>query len=124
MKLETNRVTIKPLQLALNGAPVSATVDVDLSVPGYKYNLALDASQVPFAPLVNSFAPDRKGQLGGTLDCACANRGAGVTGADLQKNLAGQFDIGATNLSLSVINVHSADSQIHRSMSWPPSRSC
>ena len=31
-----------------------------------------------------------------------------MTGADLQKNLAGQFDIGATNLNLSVINIHSS----------------
>ena len=34
--------------------------------------------------------------------------GAGITGANLQKNLAGQFNIGATNLKLSVINVHSS----------------
>jgi uncharacterized protein involved in outer membrane biogenesis len=108
VKLETHRVTIKPFQLALNGAPVNATVDVDLSVPGYKYSLGMDASQIPFAPLVNSFAPDRKGELGGALTAHAQINGAGVTGANLQKNLAGQFDIGATNLSLSVINVHSA----------------
>ena len=108
VKLDTNHVTIKPFQLALNGAPVNATVDLDLSVPGYKYNLALDARQIPFAPLVNSFAPDRKGQLGGALTAHAQINGAGVTGTNLQKNLAGQFDIGATNLSLSVINVHGA----------------
>ena len=108
VKLETNRVTIKPLQFSLNGAPVSAAGDVDLSVPGYKYNLTLNASQVPFAPLVNSFAPDRKGQLGGILTAHARVSGAGVINADWQKNLAGQFDIGATNLSLSVINAHSA----------------
>ena len=108
VKLDTNQVTIKPLQFSLNGAPVSAAGDVDLSVPGYKYNLTLDASQVPFAPLVNSFAPDREGQLGGLLTAHAQIRGAGVINADWQKNLTGHFDIGATNLSLSVINVHSA----------------
>jgi hypothetical protein len=108
VKLDTNRVTIKPLQFSLNGAPVSATGDVDLSVPGYKYNLTLNASQVPFAPLVNSFAPERKGQLGGLLTAHAQVSGAGVINADWQKNLAGQFDIGATNLSLSVNNAHSA----------------
>ena len=108
VKLDTNHVTIKPFQLALNGAPVSASVDLDLSVPGYKYNLALDAGRVPFAPLVNSFAPDRKGELDGVLTAHVQINGAGTTGADLQKNLAGQFDIGATNLNLSVINIHSA----------------
>jgi hypothetical protein len=108
IQLDTNRVTIKPLQLALNGAPVNAAVDLDLSVPDYKYNFVLNASQVPFAPLANSFAPDRQGQLGGTLTAHAQISGAGFTGADLQKNLAGQFDIGATNLNLSVINVHSS----------------
>ncbi|HEX7617403.1 MAG TPA: AsmA family protein, partial [Verrucomicrobiae bacterium] len=108
VKLDTNRVTINPLQFSLNGAPVSAAGDVDLSVPGYKYNVALDASQVPFAPLVNSFAPDRKGELSGLLTAHAQIRGAGVINADWQKNLAGQFDIGATNLGLSVINAHSA----------------
>ena len=108
VKLDTNRVTIKPFHLALNGAPVNAAVDLDLSVPGYKYDLALDASQVPFAPLVNTFVPDRKGQLGGALTAHAQINGAGITGANLQKNLAGQFDIGATNLNLSVINIHSA----------------
>ena len=77
----------------MNGA-----VDLDLSVPGYKYNLALDAVQVPFAPLVDSFAPDRKGQLGGLLTAHAQINGAGVTGANLKKNLTGQFNIGATNL--------------------------
>jgi hypothetical protein len=105
VKLDTNRVTIKPLQFSLNGAPVSAAGDVDLSVPGYKYNVALDATQVPFAPLVNSFAPERKGQLGGILTAHAQVGGAGVINADWEKNLTGQFDIGATNVSLSIDNL-------------------
>ena len=104
----SNRVTINPLQFSLNGAPVNAAADVDLSLPGYKYNLTLSASQVPFAPLVNSFAPGRKGQLGGILTAHAQISGAGVINAGWEKDLAGQFDIGATNLSLSVINVQSA----------------
>lgn len=108
VKLDGSRVSIKPFQLVLNGAPVNATADLDLGVPGYKYNLALDANQVPFAPLVNSFAPDRKGELVGMLTTHAQIGGAGLTGADLQKNLAGQFNIGATNLNLSVINIHSS----------------
>jgi hypothetical protein len=106
--LNGSRVSIKPFQLVLNGGPVTATADWDLGVPGYKYNLGLDANQVPFAPLVNSFAPDRQGQLAGALTVHAQISGAGVTGANLQKNLAGQFNIGATNLNLSVINVHSS----------------
>ena len=108
VKMDGGRVNIKPLQLVLNGAPVKANVDLDLSVPGYKYSVALDADQVPFAPLANSFMPDRKGELAGRLTAHAQISGAGVTGASLQKNLAGQFNIGATNLELSINNVHSS----------------
>lgn len=106
-KLAAHQVTVKPFQLALNGAPVNATLGLDLSVPGYQYTLAVDAGQVPLAPLVDTFAPERMGQLGGTLTARAQISGAGVTGAGLQKNLAGQFSVGATNLNLSVVNVQS-----------------
>jgi hypothetical protein len=108
VKLDGGHVTLKPFQFVLNGAPVNAAADLDFGVPGYKYNLALDADQVPFAPLVNTFAPDRRGQLVGALTAHAQISGAGVAGANLQKNLTGQFNIGATNLNLSVINVHSS----------------
>ena len=100
-------VTVKPLQFVLNGAPVRAKADLDLSVPGYKYNFALDADQIPFAPLVDSFMPDRKGELGGTLTAHTQIGGAGVTAVNWEKNLTGQFNVGVTNLELSVINIRS-----------------
>jgi uncharacterized protein involved in outer membrane biogenesis len=106
--LTARRATLKPLQCVLNGAPVKATADVDWSVPGYQYALTLDADQVPFTPLVDSFMPDRAGELEGALTAHVQIRGAGVTGASLQKNLTGRFSVGATNLNLSVINVRSA----------------
>ncbi len=108
VKLDGGHVTLKPFQLVLNGAPVNAAVDLALDVPGYKYSLAFDADQVPLAPLVDLFAPDRQGQLAGALTVHAQISGAGVTGANLQKNLTGQFNIGATNLNLSVINVRSS----------------
>jgi len=81
---------------------------LDLSVPGYKYSFALDADQVPFAPLVNTFMPDRKGDLAGRLTAHTQISGAGITAANWQKNLAGQFNFGVTNLELSINNVHSS----------------
>ena len=39
VKLDGGHVQVKPFQLVLNGAPVNASVDLDLNVPGYKYNL-------------------------------------------------------------------------------------
>ena len=108
VKLDGGQVNVKPFRLVLNGAPVNASADLDLSAPGYKYNVVLDGDQIPFAPLVDSFAPDRKGELAGTLSAHAQISGAGVTGPNFQKNLTGQFNIGATNLNLSIINVHSS----------------
>lgn len=108
IKADGGRVQLKPFQLVLNGAPVSASADLDLSVPGYKYNLVLDADGIAFAPLVNSFMPNRKGELAGTLSTHVQLAGAGVTPANWQKNLNGQFNIGVTNLQLSINDVHSS----------------
>ena len=105
--LDGGHVVIKPCQLTLNGAPVTATTDLNLGVPGYTYEVAFHADAIPLAPLVNSFAPDRKGQIAGTTSLGAQVKGAGVTGASLQKNLNGQFDFAATNLDLSIANVRS-----------------
>jgi len=76
-----------------------------LSVPGYKYDTSLDMNSVPLAPLVNSFQPEQKGKIGGTLTTQAKVKGQGTTGASLQKNLTGQFDVLTTNMNLSVVNV-------------------
>jgi len=107
VNVDGGHVTVKPFKFALNGAPVNATVDLNLGVPGYRYDVACGADRVPVAPLVNTFMPDRKGQMGGTLTANAQVKGAGITGTGLQKNLTGQFAGGVTNLNLSVMNVHS-----------------
>ena len=108
VKIDGGHVALKPFQFALNGAPVAATADLDLGLPGYKYDVTFNAQKVPLAPLVDTFQPASAGQMGGTLTSDAQIRGAGVTGASLQKNLAGKFSLNLTNLNLSVINVHSA----------------
>ncbi|MEI6194030.1 MAG: AsmA family protein [Verrucomicrobiota bacterium] len=105
--LDGGHVVVKPCQLTLNGAPIKAMTDLNLGVPGYTYEVAFNAAAIPLTPLVNSFAPDRKGQVAGTTSIGLQVKGAGVTGASLQKNLAGQFDFAATNLDLSIANVRS-----------------
>ena len=45
--------------------------------------------------------------MGGTLTAVAKIAGAGTTGASLQKNLTGNFDVGTTNLNLQVINIRS-----------------
>jgi len=105
-KVNGGQVAIQPFRLTLNGAPVNGTLDLDLGVPGYRYDLVIGAAQVPLAPLMNSFT-GRKGQMGGTLTANIQARGAGITGAGLQQNLAGQFAVGLTNLNLAVGNARS-----------------
>jgi hypothetical protein len=106
-KIDGGRVVVNPCKLTLNGAPVNSTVDLDLGVPGYKYDVSFGAQAVPLAPLVNSFQPERKGQLGGTFTANAKLKGIGTSGASLQKSLAGQFDMSSTNLNLSVVNIKS-----------------
>jgi uncharacterized protein involved in outer membrane biogenesis len=106
-KIDGGHVLVKPLQLALNGAPVNANVDLDMGVPGYKYDTSFSAQAIPLAPLVNSFAPDRKGDISGALTANAKVSGAGTTGTNLKKTLAGQFDVTSTNLNLSVLKIHS-----------------
>jgi uncharacterized protein involved in outer membrane biogenesis len=106
-KIEGSHVVVNPCKLTLNGAPMNATVDLDLGVPGYKYDLGFNAQAVPLAPLVNTFQPERKGQLGGAFTAHAKISGVGSTGASLQKTLAGQFDMASTNLNLSIVNIKS-----------------
>ncbi len=107
VKIDGGHVVLNPFKLALNGSPVNTTLDMDLGVLGWKYDWSLSAQAIPLAPLVNSFQPDRKGQIGGTVSAQGHVTGAGIIGASLQKNLTGQFDMNMTNLSLNVINIKS-----------------
>ncbi len=104
-KIDGGHITLQPCKLALNGAPVNSTVDVDLGVPGYKYTTTFNAQSIPLAPLVNTFQPDRRGLLSGTMTAQANVRGQGTTGASLQKTLEGQFDLASTNLNLVVDNI-------------------
>src|SRR5205085_2360295 len=90
--LDSGSAKVTPFKLFLNGAPVTASVDADVSVPGYKYNFVLNAQKVPLAPLVNSFQPERKGQVSGTAIAEANISGIGTTGENLQKNLKGNFN--------------------------------
>ena len=105
LTIDGGHVVLNPFKLVLNGAPLSTMLDLDLGVPGWKYEGALSAQAIPLAPLVNTFQPERKGIFGGTLTAQAKMAGNGITGASLQKNLAGQFDVMATNLNLSVDNI-------------------
>jgi uncharacterized protein involved in outer membrane biogenesis len=102
-RINRGELTVKPLQMTLNGAPVNASAIVNLSVPGYKYDLSFQADKVPLEPLVNSFSTNSTGRLQGELIAQAQLRGSGVTGASLQKSLAGQLSLSLTNLNLEIV---------------------
>ena len=100
ISLKDSVVAIDPLSLKVNGAPITAKVNTHLGVPGYRYETQLNVDRLPLEPFINSFMPDRKGQIHGTLLAKADIRGAGVTGASLSSNLNGGLSFTATNLNL------------------------
>ncbi len=107
VKIDKSAVSLDPFSLTLNGAPVTANIRADLGVQGFTYDVAFSGDKIPLPPFVASFQPDRIGQIGGTVGAKVAVKGAGVTGANLEKNLAGQLEFGATNLDLKLSDVKS-----------------
>jgi type II secretion system protein N len=100
--ISNNNVRLNPLSLGLNGGPVSGDVALNLGVPGYGYNLNLKIDRVPIEPLANSFGSST-GKLSGFLIANAAIRGAGTTGAGLQKNLQGEANFSVTNMDLQIV---------------------
>jgi hypothetical protein len=102
-KIDRGVVTLKPIQMVLNGTPVNASVVANVSVPGYQYDLALDTDRLPIAPVVNSFSPDLANRYRGDLIAHAKVKGAGATGASLQKSLAGGAFVSLTNMNLEIV---------------------
>ena len=102
-KINRDEIMVQPLQFALNGAPVNARATVNLSVPGYRYEMALKADKVPLEPLASSFGGKSGRVLQGNLLADAQIKGAGVTGTSLQKNLSGQVALSLTNLNLEIV---------------------
>ncbi|HVM61645.1 MAG TPA: AsmA family protein [Verrucomicrobiae bacterium] len=101
--LNGSRVAVNPCRLTLNGAPINATVNLDLSAPGYRYDMALRADKIPLAPLVNSFSPTYNKLAQGDLSANLQIKGAGVTGPNLRKNLAGSVTLNLTNANIAIV---------------------
>ena len=102
-KVQGSKVTINPAQLTLNGAPVKATVDADLGVPGYAYNVSFSADRIPLEPLANSFIPEKRGQYQGQILASAQIKGQGMTGTSLKKTLDGNLGFTFTNANIQVV---------------------
>ena len=95
-------ISVEPISLTVNGADVKGHAKLDLSVPGYKYDVALGTSQLPAGPLISSLQPAMKGVYDGAIDFNFDVDGAGTTGTNLKKNLKGvaSFDFKGANIEL------------------------
>jgi hypothetical protein len=100
--INQGKVSLNPASLTLNGAPVSLTALANVSVPGFEYQLNASLARVPAEPIANTFVPEKKGQFKGDLNADARIRGAGVTGRNLQKNLAGEILFSLTNANVQV----------------------
>ena len=102
LSINGGKVRISPLQLLVNGAPVKAGVDLDLGGIAPSYAVNWQISGIPLEPLVNTFAPTMKGQAKGQVFGTTQIQGIGITGTNLQKNLAGSFMASVTNANIQV----------------------
>jgi hypothetical protein len=117
-KIDNNKVLLKPFQLTLNGAPVSANADLNLGVKGYIYDVSLSADKIPLDPIVNSFMPDSRGQYHGLILANAQIKGAGITDASLQKNLSGQLGFSFTNASIKLFANNKPPKNIFTRLIW------
>jgi hypothetical protein len=102
-KVDGPLVTLKPFEMTINGKPMSASVDLNLGVPGYKYDIAFKADRVPVEPIANSLSPDYKGRVKGDLLANIQIAGAGTTGVNLKKTLAGDIGLTVTNANIQLV---------------------
>ena len=104
IRVETNRVTVKPFQLSLNGAPVTFALDANVGVPGYQYQVLLGIDKLEIEHLANSFMPDKPGMYKGLVLANATINGAGITDASLRRNLNGQISFSVTNAVIQITN--------------------
>jgi hypothetical protein len=97
-------IDLDPCQLTLNGAPVNIKSRLNLAVPGYQYDIALNSQSLPLAPIVSSLKPELAATLNGFLYGNIAVKGAGTTGRSLRENLNGRASIALTNANIQLVS--------------------
>ncbi|MGC3960933.1 MAG: hypothetical protein QM813_24255 [Verrucomicrobiota bacterium] len=100
-----SRIKLDPCQFKLNGGPVTLRGDLDLGVPGYRYQLGLQAQSVPVPPVLNTFTSLRGNQIGGRFNGSLELSGAGLTYLSWRTNFNAQFNLMTTNMNLALGNV-------------------
>jgi hypothetical protein len=101
--VKKGEVTLRPFDCTVNGAPVSANAVLNLTVPGYAYDMSMKAEGVPLEPLSNTFTTNAPGQLKGLLFADAQLKGQGTSGPSLQKNLTGNLLLNLTNMNYEIV---------------------
>lgn len=105
VKVAGGRITLEPCQFKLNGGPVTLRGGLDLSVPGYRYELGLQAQLVPVPPVLNTFTSLPGNQVGGRFNGDLEVSGAGLTYLSWRTNFNAHFNLMTTNMNLALGNV-------------------
>lgn len=102
--LRENAARIEPFRMNLNGGNFEFTGNFNVGVPGYVYETAIRTENIPLQPLADSLGdPANRGQLQGVLTSRIEVQGAGVTGPNIQSNLAGGLELNITNMNYQVV---------------------
>ena len=100
--IDNGKLSVNPFAMKVAGAPVNLTADADLSVPGYNYKTTFLATQIPLAPLVDTFVADLKGSAAGFASIDSKVDGKGITPPSLRKNLVSTLIVNTTNLVVQI----------------------
>lgn len=101
-RVDGPRVSVTNLTAQVNGAPARGRVEVNLGVPGYQYDVAVQLQRLPLAPLAASFLTPSPDPWQGDLSLALALRGTGSTGPNLRRHLSGHLSLDVTNAALRI----------------------
>lgn len=102
-QIRNGRILLDPIRLTLAGGPVNAKVDLDLGVPGWRYEVNLSATNVQIGPLASSFSPDYRNRATGILFANVNVKGAGITGTTLRRALTGNAALTLTNANVQLV---------------------
>ncbi|MDB6053788.1 MAG: hypothetical protein JWN25_1311 [Verrucomicrobiales bacterium] len=104
LRIETNHAVLRPFQLSLNNAPVTADIDVDLSKKGYGYAVSFLFNKVPLEPIANSFVADKSGQYKGEIFANAKFTSIGLTDLSLKKTANAQVYFTFTNANIQIVS--------------------
>jgi hypothetical protein len=101
-------IGINPLKMSINGGPVNGSVNLNLGLPGFQYDIRLVVDHVPIRPAIQSFSPTVGAASRGDLVANIFVKGAGQTGRNLKEHLTGNIGFYLTNAMLTIMPEQSA----------------